>query len=70
MPPTGTRVVFRGNPADGAFIAFWMKGRRVVVGMNANVWDVIDPIQHLIRERIEVDDDRLADPDTLLTALG
>jgi 3-phenylpropionate/trans-cinnamate dioxygenase ferredoxin reductase subunit len=64
------RVVFRGNPADGAFIAFWMKGRRVVAGMNANVWDVTDPIQHLIRERIEVDDDRLADPDTPLTALG
>lgn len=62
--------MFRGNPADDAFIAFWMKARRVLAGMNANVWDVTDPIQHLIRERIEVDDGRLADPDIPLTSLG
>jgi hypothetical protein len=64
------RVVFRGNPADGEFIAFWMKGTRVVAGMNANVWDVNDPIQHLIREKIEVDDATLADADIALGSLG
>ncbi|MGA8369660.1 MAG: FAD-dependent oxidoreductase [Acidimicrobiales bacterium] len=67
---TWDRVVFRGNPDDGEFVAFWMKGRRVLAGMNANVWDVLDPIQHLIRERIEVDDDTLADTDIPLGSLG
>jgi 3-phenylpropionate/trans-cinnamate dioxygenase ferredoxin reductase subunit len=67
---TWDRVVFRGNPDDGEFVAFWMKGRRVLAGMNANVWDVLDPIQHLIRERIEVDDASLADTDIPLGSLG
>ena len=57
------RVVFRGDPATREFIAFWMAGDRVVAGMNVNVWDVTDQIQHLIRERVPVDDRRLADPD-------
>jgi 3-phenylpropionate/trans-cinnamate dioxygenase ferredoxin reductase component len=56
------RVVFRGDRATREFIAFWMDGNRVVAGMNVNVWDVADPIQRLIRERIAVDDHRLADP--------
>jgi hypothetical protein len=38
--------------------------------MNANVWDVTEPIQHVIRERVEVDDGRLADPDIPLASLG
>ena len=37
--------------------------------MNVNVWDVIDPIQRLIRERVAVDDRRLADPDVPLEQL-
>jgi 3-phenylpropionate/trans-cinnamate dioxygenase ferredoxin reductase subunit len=37
--------------------------------MNVNVWDVIDPIQRLIRERVAVDDRRLADPDVPLEDL-
>lgn len=40
-------VVFRGNPADGKFIAFWLSRGVVVAGMNANVWDVTNPIQQL-----------------------
>ena len=47
MPRTWDRVVFRGNPDDGKFIAFWLADGRVVAGMNANVWDVTDPIQAL-----------------------
>jgi 3-phenylpropionate/trans-cinnamate dioxygenase ferredoxin reductase subunit len=58
--------VFRGDPASREFIAFWMTGDRVVAGMNVNVWDVTDPIQRLIRERVHVDDRRLADPDVPL----
>ena len=63
------RVVFRGDPATREFIAFWLTGDRVVAGMNVNVWDVIDPIQRLIRERVAVDDRRLADPDVPLAEL-
>jgi 3-phenylpropionate/trans-cinnamate dioxygenase ferredoxin reductase component len=59
-------VVFRGDPATHAFIAFWLKDQRVVAGMNANVWDVVQPIQTLIRDGRAVDPDRLADPDVPL----
>ena len=63
------RVVFRGDPASGEFIAFWLTGDHVVAGMNVNVWDVTDPIQRLIRERVAVEDRRLADPDVALEEL-
>jgi 3-phenylpropionate/trans-cinnamate dioxygenase ferredoxin reductase subunit len=56
------RVVFRGDPNDGKFIAFWITGDRVVAGMNANVWDVTGPIQALIRSHQPVDLARLTDP--------
>jgi 3-phenylpropionate/trans-cinnamate dioxygenase ferredoxin reductase subunit len=64
------RVVFRGDPAAREFIAFWLLEDRVVAGMNVNVWDVTDPIQRLIRERVAVDDRRLADPDLPLEAVS
>jgi 3-phenylpropionate/trans-cinnamate dioxygenase ferredoxin reductase component len=63
------RVVFRGDPAAREFIAFWLVGQRVVAGMNVNMWDVTDTIQSLIRERVPVDDRRLADPDLPLEDL-
>jgi 3-phenylpropionate/trans-cinnamate dioxygenase ferredoxin reductase component len=66
---TWDRVVFRGDPATREFIAFWLIEDRVVAGMNANVWDVTDPIQRLIRDRVAVDDRRLADPDVSLEDL-
>jgi 3-phenylpropionate/trans-cinnamate dioxygenase ferredoxin reductase component len=66
---TWDRVVFRGDPATREFVAFWLTGNRVVAGMNVNVWDVIDPIQRLISERVAVDDRRLADPDVPLEEL-
>ncbi|MFI5911359.1 NAD(P)/FAD-dependent oxidoreductase [Dactylosporangium sp. NPDC051541] len=71
------RVVFRGDPTvkDGKapeFIAFWVKDGRVLAGMNANVWDVTDPIQALIRAGYDgktVDLTKLADPDVPLDQL-
>ena len=60
--PTWDRVVFRGEPADRAFIAFWLKGGRVVAGMNANVWQVNDSIAALVASRATVDVERLVDP--------
>ncbi len=64
------RVVVRGELATREFIAFWLRGDRVVAGMNVNVWDVVDPIQRLIRDRIAVDARRLADPDVPLETLA
>jgi 3-phenylpropionate/trans-cinnamate dioxygenase ferredoxin reductase component len=64
------RVVFRGDPARREFIAFWLAGDRVLAGMNVGVWDVVDPIQRLIRERVAVDDRRLSDPDVSLEELA
>jgi 3-phenylpropionate/trans-cinnamate dioxygenase ferredoxin reductase component len=63
------QVVFRGSAemAGGKapeFVAFWVRDGRVLAGMNANVWDVQDDIQRLVRAGYEgnaVDLDRLAD---------
>jgi 3-phenylpropionate/trans-cinnamate dioxygenase ferredoxin reductase subunit len=60
------QVVFRGDPTTHAFIAFWLKDQRVVAGMNAGVWDVVQPIQTLIRDGRPVDPHRLAHPDVPL----
>jgi 3-phenylpropionate/trans-cinnamate dioxygenase ferredoxin reductase subunit len=67
--PSWDRVVFRGDPATREFVAFWLAGDRVLAGMGVNVWETVDPIQRLIRERVAVDDRRLADPDVALDAL-
>jgi 3-phenylpropionate/trans-cinnamate dioxygenase ferredoxin reductase subunit len=67
--PTWDRVVFRGDPGDGKFVAFWLENGHVVAGMGANVWDLADPIQHMIRERVAPDTDLLADPETSLDTL-
>ena len=64
------RVVFRGDPASREFIAFWLRGARVLAGMNVNVWDVNDSIARLIHERVPVDDRRLADPGVALHELA
>ncbi|WP_117208495.1 NAD(P)/FAD-dependent oxidoreductase [Allorhizocola rhizosphaerae] len=45
------RVEFRGDVGNREFIAYWMKGERVIGGMNVNVWDVQDEI----REQIAAD---------------
>jgi 3-phenylpropionate/trans-cinnamate dioxygenase ferredoxin reductase subunit len=62
-------VVFRGDVAAREFIAFWVKERRVVAGMNMNVWDVSDPLRELIRSRRAVDSHDLADPEVPLSQL-
>jgi 3-phenylpropionate/trans-cinnamate dioxygenase ferredoxin reductase subunit len=65
--PTGpAEVVYRGDPAGGEFIAFWLQSGRVVAGMNVNVWDVSDSIDGLVRSGEPVDTRRLTDPDVPL----
>ena len=56
------RVVVRGDLTAREFIPFWLKDQRVVAGMNAGVWDVVEPIQTLIRSGRPVDPERLANP--------
>jgi 3-phenylpropionate/trans-cinnamate dioxygenase ferredoxin reductase component len=63
LAATWDQVVVRGDPATHAFLAFWLKDQRVVAGMHANVWDVTEAIQTLIRNGRPVDPERLADPD-------
>jgi 3-phenylpropionate/trans-cinnamate dioxygenase ferredoxin reductase subunit len=67
---TTDQVVFRGDPtirpdANPAFLAFWVSDGRVLAGMNANVWDVQDQLQTLVRAGHggkSVDLGQLADP--------
>jgi len=68
--PSWDKVVFRGDPGTRQFIAFWLSDGRVVAGMNANVWDVTDPIRELIHRRTPVDASSLADPDEPLEDLA
>ncbi|HEY3548788.1 MAG TPA: FAD-dependent oxidoreductase [Propionicimonas sp.] len=67
-------LVVRGEPADNEFMAFWVvpEGDNVVVlaGMHVNVWDTIDAVQGLIRERAVVSRGRLADPSVPLEELA
>ena len=67
---TDTEVVFRGDPASNEFMAFWVvpegDGVRVLAGMHVNVWDTMDAVQDLVRNRTVVDRERLADPDIAL----
>ncbi len=62
-------VVVRGDLASREFIAFWLAGGRVLAGMNVNIWDISEAIQHLVRSGEQIDRDRLADPDLPLELL-
>jgi 3-phenylpropionate/trans-cinnamate dioxygenase ferredoxin reductase component len=67
--PNWDEVVFRGDPAEGEFIAFWLRDGRVIAGMNVNVWDVNEHVQELIRSRQTIDVAALSDRDTPLESL-
>jgi 3-phenylpropionate/trans-cinnamate dioxygenase ferredoxin reductase component len=54
-------VVIRGDLGSREFIAFWTRDRRILAGMNVNVWDVTATIKQLIQSRKEIDVERLMD---------
>jgi 3-phenylpropionate/trans-cinnamate dioxygenase ferredoxin reductase subunit len=54
-------VIFRGDVEARQFIAFWLRGGRVLAGMNVNIWDVNDAIQDLVRAGERVDSSALRD---------
>ncbi|MET0976181.1 MAG: FAD-dependent oxidoreductase [Leifsonia sp.] len=62
-------VVFRGDRAGREFIAFWVRDRRVVAGMNVNIWDVNETVQRFIASRVTVDPVALADTSVALESL-
>ncbi len=62
-------VIYRGAMSDGEFVAFWLKDRQVIAGMNVNIWDVNEDVQALIRSRQEIDPSTLRDKDTPLGEL-
>ena len=67
--PNWDEVVFRGSPSGREFIAFWLHQGRVVAGMNANVWDVANTIESLVRAGRPVDRSRLVDTQVDLASL-
>jgi NADPH-dependent 2,4-dienoyl-CoA reductase/sulfur reductase-like enzyme len=71
LPTSGSydQVLYRGDPATGEFVAFWLSAGAVVAGMNVNVWDVQNDIQTLIRSARPVDPTRLTNPHIPLTDL-
>ncbi|MHA3021409.1 NAD(P)/FAD-dependent oxidoreductase [Mycobacterium sp. BMJ-28] len=69
--PVDARVVFRGDVPGREFTAFWLgEDDRVLAGMNVNIWDGLDDIKTLIRERRPVDTKRLADTGVPLGETG
>jgi 3-phenylpropionate/trans-cinnamate dioxygenase ferredoxin reductase subunit len=64
------QVVFRGDVAGREFLAFWVRDGRVLAGMNVNVWDVVEDVKALIRSRVSVPVERLADPGVPLAELA
>ncbi|MGW2559891.1 NAD(P)/FAD-dependent oxidoreductase [Streptomyces sp. NPDC001514] len=68
-PGSYDQVVLRGDVGKRQFIAFWLKDRKVLAGMNVNVWDVTEAIQELVRSGAPVDTEALANPSTPLSAV-
>jgi 3-phenylpropionate/trans-cinnamate dioxygenase ferredoxin reductase subunit len=64
------RVAYRGDPGSREFIAFWLRGDRVLAGMNVNVWDVSGHIEAIVKSGREVDVSRLTDPSVPLESLA
>jgi 3-phenylpropionate/trans-cinnamate dioxygenase ferredoxin reductase component len=70
VPPGGhDEVVLRGDVAGRQFLAFWLRGGRVLAGMNVNIWDQTDAIQAMVRSGQPVAAAWLADPDLPLAEL-
>ncbi len=68
-PGSYDQVVIRGDAGKREFIAFWLKDRRVLAGMNVNVWDVTETVQEIIRAGQQVDPEALGDPSVPLDSL-
>jgi 3-phenylpropionate/trans-cinnamate dioxygenase ferredoxin reductase component len=61
------RLVLRGDPGSGEFLAFWLGRDVVTAAMNVNIWDVNPTLRGLVGHA--ADPARLADPDVPLADL-
>jgi 3-phenylpropionate/trans-cinnamate dioxygenase ferredoxin reductase subunit len=59
--PDWERVVVRGDPGDGAFVAFWLRDGRVTAAMHVNTWDAMPHLRKLVGSEAAIDSGRLAD---------
>jgi 3-phenylpropionate/trans-cinnamate dioxygenase ferredoxin reductase subunit len=62
LPGSYDQIVYRGDSSTDEFVAFWLHERRLVAGMNVNVWDVAPAIESLIRTGQPLDPARLSNP--------
>jgi 3-phenylpropionate/trans-cinnamate dioxygenase ferredoxin reductase subunit len=62
-------IVCRGDVSAREFVAFWLKDKQLVAGMNMNVWDVNETIRELIRSQRRLDTRELADDQVPLSQL-
>lgn len=73
-PDAAARLVVRGDPRSGEFMAFWTEptgsGVRLLAGMHVNTWDTMDAVQSLIRGRTLIDPGLLGDPSVPLADLA
>jgi 3-phenylpropionate/trans-cinnamate dioxygenase ferredoxin reductase subunit len=67
--PGFEEVVFRGDPASGQFLAFWLHDGKIGAAMNANIWDVGEVLEALVSSGSPVGSRQLADPDVDLAGL-
>lgn len=63
------RVVVRGDPGSGAYLAFWLRDNRVLAGMNVNTSRVLRDITSLVQSGRRFDAEQLSDPGLPLRAL-
>jgi 3-phenylpropionate/trans-cinnamate dioxygenase ferredoxin reductase subunit len=63
-------LVWRGDPASGAFMAFYLKGGRIVAINTVNMGREMKPAQRLMQSRKCFDPAQLADPNVRLLKLG
>lgn len=68
--PAWDDVVFRGDVAGRAFIAFYRRDQRVVAGIAVNVWDAAEALKALIRSRAQPSAAALRDTGTDLATLA
>lgn len=59
-------LVFRGDLDKGRYLAFWLRDRRVVAGMNVNLWNDTDAIAALVRSGVQINPARLVNPEVSL----
>jgi 3-phenylpropionate/trans-cinnamate dioxygenase ferredoxin reductase subunit len=63
-------LVWRGDRAGGAFMAFYMKGGRIVAVNAVNMGREMKPAQRLMQSKKVFDPAQLADPNVRLLKLG